>query len=116
MTDAEANSRVQQNLGIQISYFRKKRGLTQSQLAELMSVEPETISRFERGTATPSIQRLIGIADALEVGVHHLLTRSSPLMSDKVELLGEQLEQLSRTDKDLVLGVALTLAKRLSAR
>ncbi len=116
MIDADDNSQAQKNLGLQISYFRKKRGLTQAQLAETMSVEPETISRFERGTATPSIQRLAKIADALDVGVHHLLIGSSTLMSDKVAILGEQLHQLSPDDQDLVLGVALTLAKRLSVR
>jgi transcriptional regulator with XRE-family HTH domain len=102
-------------LGSQISSIRKERGLTQAQLAELLEVEPETVSRFERGTAAPSLQRLVSIASALGVGVQHLLVQASPLMDDKFSVLKRQLSQISLADQDLVINLALTVAKRLSS-
>ena len=42
-----------QRLGTQISTLRKTKEWTQADLAERIGVEPETISRFERGATTP---------------------------------------------------------------
>ena len=104
------------SLGSHVSELRKQKNLTQAQLAELIQVEPETVSRLERGVAAPSIQRLVILAQALDVSVSRLLTASSPLPSDKVVLLERELKLMSPTDQDLVLDVALKLATRLSKK
>ena len=103
-------------LGKLVAKLRKKKSLTQAQLAEIIQVEPETISRLERGVAAPSIQRVVSLADALDVSVSELLTASSPLPSDKVALLEQELKRLSQTDQDFVLDVALKLAGRFAKR
>jgi transcriptional regulator with XRE-family HTH domain len=113
--NADFNTQLLLALGSQISTIRKERGLTQAQLAELLAVEPETVSRFERGTAAPSLQRIVSIANALGVGVQQLLVQASPLTNDKVSVLKSQLSQISLADQELVIDLALTLAKRLSS-
>jgi DNA-binding XRE family transcriptional regulator len=46
-------------LGQQIAAHRTALNLTQNQLAERLGVEPETVSRFERGSSLPSLKRLL---------------------------------------------------------
>ncbi len=45
-------------IGIQIAERRKERKITQEELAELVKVSTETISRLERGVSVPSLKTL----------------------------------------------------------
>lgn len=56
-----------------IVHFRKKRGLTQAQLAAIVEVEQPTVQRWERGMREPTIAKLKEIADALGVSLSDLL-------------------------------------------
>lgn len=56
-----------------IQRVRKKCGLTQEQLAEKTGIEPNSISRIERGALTPALPTLIDICNALEIGVDLVL-------------------------------------------
>lgn len=47
--------------------IRKAKGLTQSELADLVGVEQPTISRFERGSDNVTLGLVRKIADALDV-------------------------------------------------
>jgi len=55
------------NLGPAIRRFRKIAGLTQAELGEKTGFDPKTISRFETGTYTPSVDALFQLADVLGV-------------------------------------------------
>lgn len=55
------------SFGRRIRYLRRRRGLTQEQLAELSEVSPEYISKIERGAASPSFTVIALIARALRV-------------------------------------------------
>ncbi len=102
-------------LGQKIAAARKLKGLTQNDLAEAANVEPETISRFERGMTAPSLQRLIEIASVLGVGLHTLLTSASPLKQDGLIALEAQMNKLSTRDQAIVLEVATRLTEHLKA-
>ena len=54
-------------IGKNLTGLRKERGLSQSQLAEKISISTEFISRVERGASAASLKSLKKIADALEV-------------------------------------------------
>jgi len=58
-------NKVEKLIGSQIAKIRKERGLTQAQVAELVNVATETISRLERGVSIPSLKRLEKIGQAL---------------------------------------------------
>lgn len=60
-------------LGLNIAYYRKKRGLTQEQLAEKAGVERSRISKTEIAWTGTSLDTLYKIADALEVEPYKLL-------------------------------------------
>lgn len=55
------------NLQNNIKKYRLQKGLTQEKLAELCDISPDYISEIERGKKTPSIKRLIIIADILKI-------------------------------------------------
>ena len=59
-------------LGLNVSYYRRKRGLTQEQLAELLNIERNHVSNVELAKAGVSLDVIFRIADVLEVPVHRL--------------------------------------------
>lgn len=65
---------LQKNLGQRIAALRKKQGLTQEALAEIIGCSVEFISLVERGVNAPSVAGLQGFADALKVEVRDLFT------------------------------------------
>lgn len=65
---------LQKKLGQRIAALRKKQGLTQEALAEVIGCSVEFISLVERGVNAPSVAGLEGFADALKVEVRDLFT------------------------------------------
>lgn len=53
--------------------FRVRKELTQQQLADFLSLTPQSISKWERGQAIPELDKLCLCADALGVTVEQLL-------------------------------------------
>ena len=51
----EDSKQLAQTVGKAISRHRKEKGLGQEQLAELLKVGNEAVSRMERGTVMPTI-------------------------------------------------------------
>ncbi len=59
-------------IGLNILYYRKERGYTQQQLAEMISYSKNHIQQIETAKATPSVIALLDIAQALEIPVSKL--------------------------------------------
>lgn len=55
------------SIGLNITYYRKLQGLTQSQLAEKTSYSRNHIQQIETGNTVPSIVALLDIAEALHI-------------------------------------------------
>lgn len=60
-------------LGLNIAYYRKKKGLTQEELAEQAEVDRSTISKTEIAFAGTSLDVIFRIADVLEIEPYKLL-------------------------------------------
>ena len=54
-------------VGERIKTFRKKKGLTQKQLAEKLGIIEETVRKYELGKLNPKKETLLRIAQALDV-------------------------------------------------
>ena len=65
------------HLGELLAELRQDRGLTQDQLAEIISVSPGTISNYEDGRHLPDLDKLKMIADYFHVTTDYLLGRTS---------------------------------------
>ncbi len=99
-------------LGSAIAERRKLGKLTQNDLAGLVEVDAETVSRFERGVSLPSLERLSVIADALDVGISDLLAEASTLRGDHARRLCTILESLAVADQRLLMDFAQLLQRR----
>lgn len=64
-------------LQINLRKFRDLRGLTQAQMGARSGVGAASISHFETGQRTPTLETLIKLANALNVTVDALLGRAS---------------------------------------
>jgi len=60
-------------VGRAIAARRRSRGLSQSRLAEVLAVDHSVVSRWELGTRTPGVHRLLAIARALDCDPARLL-------------------------------------------
>lgn len=56
-----------------LRFFRRCRGLTQADLADVAGLSRETVCRIERGAQEPSVETLCTLAEALGVAIHELL-------------------------------------------
>ncbi len=103
-------------IGQAIAAARQRKGLTQEVLGELLGVEKETISRFERGVVLPPLPRLAQLADTLDVPIDNLLRGNSGRPTDQAQQLEQLLGKLSEADRELVMGWFTGLCGRLVAR
>ena len=67
-----------------LSLWRQRKGLTQTQLSDKSGIDSNMISRYERGTATPTLETVKRLALGLEITVDDLLNGPR---DDKVELV-----------------------------
>jgi transcriptional regulator with XRE-family HTH domain len=129
---------VRINVGIRICAERKAKNLSQADLERRCGLARCRISWLEHGRAVPTIETLERIADALEIPVHRLLYegdepaqlanmpskfttngRGRRSRKNRVQLLRELREQLSRMDDDdqnLLLFIARQMADRVRRR
>ena len=81
-------------IGEAIAYYRKQKGLTQEQLAELAHTNNCYISRIENGNKTPSVPMLQSIAVALDIPLWMLFYGKTGIMAqDVLSLLENCTEQ-----------------------
>lgn len=59
--------------GLNVKFERMKKGLTQEQLAELMSIHWTYIAKIETGKVNMSLGKILEIANTLEIDVNKLL-------------------------------------------
>jgi len=70
-----ANSTIE-NIQNNIRKYRLANNLTQEKLGELCNISPDYISEIERGRKTPSLKRLIMIAEGLKIEPYKLLLQN----------------------------------------
>jgi len=58
-----------------LAVYRRKKGLTQEQLADLSGVTTRTIQRIEKGAVVPHIQTLKMLADCLDIETELLMDK-----------------------------------------
>lgn len=59
-----------------IKTYREKKGMSQTRLAAILQISPQSVSKWERGLAAPDIENLCLLAKTLDVSVDALLRTS----------------------------------------
>ena len=68
-------------LSCRITQLRRRAGINQLQLAEVLHLSPSTIGMYEQGRRTPNIEVLIQISRFYNVSIDYLLTGSEYIPS-----------------------------------
>lgn len=97
-------------VGAKIRERRKKAGISQEQLAEMIGVSVTAMSGMERGINFPTMENFIKIANAIGASADDLLcdviAGSSPA---KASELSERLQSLSLTKRNQIYAVIETM-------
>lgn len=75
------------NIGEQILFLRKNRGITQEQLAQKLGITNQAVSKWESGQCMPDIQLLPEIAEYFKVSVDELMGRTSVKNDDDILII-----------------------------
>lgn len=96
------DKKLARQIGATIRDRRKAQGWTQAQLAETVGVEKESISRFETGAISPSVGRLLQLADALKTPVSEFLCPIPDEVDAQAAALATLIHTLSPARRDIV--------------
>ena len=109
----------QQKTGEFLKHLRKKKGLTQEQLAEHFCVSSRTVSRWETGNNMPDLDMLIELADFYDVDIREIIDgeRKSENMDNETkdtlkkvaEYAAEENKKLKNKMVDMMLGAVILL-------
>lgn len=71
--------------GEKIAALRRKKGITQEELSEILAVSRQSVSRWEQDSAFPETDKLIRLSRLLDCSIDYLLN-NEPLKPEKGEL------------------------------
>lgn len=86
------------NIGIKIKELRKKRGITQEQLAQSMGVSFQAVSKWENGVALPDITLVTVLASYFGVSTDELLDFSLRELEKKVKEICDKAYEFRESD------------------
>lgn len=100
-------------IGKTIAFYRKSVGMTQKELAEILHISYQAVSKWEAGVSLPTVEMLCEIVNVLGVSIDEMLRREewtdgvsiykeAGLDTIKLHTLKEQLEELTTKDKNLL--------------
>lgn len=109
-----------QTLGQRIAQFRKARGLTQQQLAEILGIAQQTMAHYEGGRLRIAVALLPILTKTLEITVEELLEEAPKAAKSKrgpastLEKQIEQISQLPRAKQKFVMEMLDTVIQQAS--
>lgn len=104
-----------EQLGINIKEYRKKMGLSQSELAEKSDVSPSFIGYIERAKKTPSLKTILKISNSLNVSVSVLFGENIQEIQDAtITQINSYLKDMDIEDLNFVLENLIYFKNRIS--
>ena len=82
--------------------LRKKRALSQEQLAEQLGVSRQAISKWEYGKAVPETDTLISISKYFDVSLDYLMKEENSISENAVSLEVHQTEATNKREKRIL--------------
>ena len=82
----EIDIRKQTDIGSRVRYYRKKKGISQRELADALAVSPSVISNLEKGKSMVGVYTLLAIIRILGISIEELFPEFS--MLKKQDVLG----------------------------
>jgi transcriptional regulator with XRE-family HTH domain len=105
--------RLAASVGAKIAEKRKRLGMSQGRLSELLGINQVSLSRMENGEISPKFSRLQDIADALSCSVAELFHFESSDSAKKGEKIAEMINTLPERAQGLVAALVVTAVTEL---
>lgn len=96
-------------IGNRIKEGRKKAGITQERLSEIIDVSPSYISEIERGTSICSLAVLVNISEILSLNLDTLVNGITPNNADTS--FSEILHDIPNKNQKLYIDICKNIAK-----
>ncbi|MBR2650408.1 MAG: helix-turn-helix transcriptional regulator [Clostridia bacterium] len=97
-------------IGKRIQEFRKKKGMTQDELSEIIDISPHYLSALERGIYNIKLETLVKILNTLGISADEVfcdvVEKSSAVSASR---LSERLEALPTEEQERILAVVDTM-------
>ena len=108
------DEKLKQQIGANISAYRKREGWTQAQLAEKLNYSDKAVSKWERGESVPDVMTLIQLASLFDITVNDLLCDPNALPENTgaiQRVMGKVAEKTlkRKADKRIILGLSSIL-------
>lgn len=107
----------QEKMGLFIATLRKEKGLSQYELAELIPITRDAVSKWERGKRCPDPECLIKLSEIFDVSINELLygERTTKNNSDNIEEVPIKLyDERNKKQKSLKILISIMLLLILS--
>lgn len=85
-----------QEVGNAVKRARQSRGLTQSEMADLIGISAKTISAIEVGRVEPSISQIQAIAASLQEPVGYFVGEASSSVEAKIDHVAKELADIRK--------------------
>ena len=96
--------------------LRRKKEMTQTELAEMLNYSDKAVSKWERGESVPDIAVLKNIADIFGVTVDYLITAEHAENETAADReLGEQLAKIRLRKRSMIMGMSIMLVWLVAA-
>ena len=106
---------IKERVALRIRTIRKRRGLSQEEMAELIERSPDTISNLERAISIPTYETLEALAKGLEVPLADFFLNDDERNPARAEALA-RLTDAARQLDDKTLKTAAALIETLAAQ
>ena len=93
----------QKRIGAFIAQCRREKNLTQMQLAGLLGITSQAVSKWENGLSVPDSSMLVSLAEELDISVSTLLgevVQEESLNEGNLKSISEKLELINLTNKN----------------
>jgi transcriptional regulator with XRE-family HTH domain len=98
-------------VGGTIAARRRKAGMTQEELAVILDITTDTLSRMEKGKFAPKMGRLPDIANALRCSVADLFREADAKAADRASTIAGILQHLPDDTQEALLALMEHAAK-----
>ena len=72
-------------IGEKIQYYRKQKGLSQEELGQLLTVSRQTVSQWETGQTSPTVDNLVRLKEVLGISVDELLSSGDEVQEEALQ-------------------------------
>jgi len=102
-------------IGNRLHFLRKRRGLTQAEVAEAAGLSDRAYADIERGTVNMRVETLLKICAVLRITPDEVLTNDTDSLAARQEELWDRMNTCSLKDRETALAILAIFLRSLDS-